>query len=822
MSVDTGGKPHLDIDVWLQNLDLPQYSLLFCKYGGVEEILWMSERDVKELGVRNGAHRAILVSSLIVLKRKYDKGNRVKSVGTLLSSRYRSSGSLVQVKEKPSNLVGKTVSYPSVLVHSAITSPVVSLKRCSSSSSSTGSSHRSSMEHSVTVETSPEDLKKALEWELGLDSRDMRSHAWYHGTIPRQRAEELMTADGGFLVRDCVSRPGDYVLTCCWKGAPLHFVINKASPAQQPQKQEPSKDAIMAAMKDEIAEFGRELGAFKEKARCAFVPPGTEAEMRVLKRDGMELEGACEELKKGVEKTNEEVHALGVLVLETFAMLEEGRTQELRNRDPRFAGLLRGRALDPGTAQRLAEVRRLRQYLEAQLAEVHARLDLDWQEHLARRKNRKLSTLPSGEAVYRAALSCRKVTAALSAEVDSLASRVKGLKLRGSRGQAHERPRWAQATSGSLTREDEVSALADTLLSANLSVVSSDAERVPSKSPKTMLSPEKQSRLAEFLSQRSPVPVRARTIDKLSESRLMSRLAVVLNRSVAKEQEREAPARAPQQETGLPTLMPAQAPAATSTLAVKPAPIPDAKGFVTAVATPKPQEGFGPGFLTSTPLSQPELVMGGIGSGVPPARTATSDQAKMPASRVIEVSLQPRPDTGAPPQLPPGVTLTPLSTTAAPPEISAAAVTNVVTKPLATRTETTITSKEAGTAAFLPTMSQPEFKFQLPGVVSGLSATTASSSPLTSIPVYSFGMPSSAPVSSTVAPPASFGFVKPTAGVTVPTTFKIGEPSTAKPGFVVVKPSTTAPGFAPLPAAASASSASSAARKQTEEVLKGS
>ncbi|XP_042148299.1 nuclear pore complex protein Nup214 isoform X3 [Ixodes scapularis] len=603
---------------------------------------------------------------------------------------------------------------------------------------------------------------------------------------------------------------------------PVPSLGDGASPAQQPQKQEPSKDAIMAAMKDEIAEFGRELGAFKEKARCAFVPPGTEAEMRVLKRDGMELEGACEELKKGVEKTNEEVHALGVLVLETFAMLEEGRTQELRNRDPRFAGLLRGRALDPGTAQRLAEVRRLRQYLEAQLAEVHARLDLDWQEHLARRKNRKLSTLPSGEAVYRAALSCRKVTAALSAEVDSLASRVKGLKLRGSRGQAHERPRWAQATSGSLTREDEVSALADTLLSANLSVVSSDAERVPSKSPKTMLSPEKQSRLAEFLSQRSPVPVRARTIDKLSESRLMSRLAVVLNRSVAKEQEREAPARAPQQETGLPTLMPAQAPAATSTLAVKPAPIPDAKGFVTAVATPKPQEGFGPGFLTSTPLSQPELVMGGIGSGVPPARTATSDQAKMPASRVIEVSLQPRPDTGAPPQLPPGVTLTPLSTTAAPPEISAAAVTNVVTKPLATRTETTITSKEAGTAAFLPTMSQPEFKFQLPGVVSSLSATTASSSPLTSIPVYSFGMPSSAPVSSTVAPPASFGFVKPTAGVTVPTTFKIGEPSTAKPGFVVVKPSTTAPGFAPLPAAASASSASSAARKQMEEVLKGS
>lgn len=28
-------------------------------------------------------------------------------------------------------------------------------------------------------------LKKALEWELSLDSRDLRSHAWYHGAIPR-------------------------------------------------------------------------------------------------------------------------------------------------------------------------------------------------------------------------------------------------------------------------------------------------------------------------------------------------------------------------------------------------------------------------------------------------------------------------------------------------------------------------------------------------------------------------------------------------------------------------------------------------------------
>lgn len=72
------------------------------------------------------------------------------------------------------------------------------------------------------------DLRKVLEWELSLDGRDLRSHAWYHGAIPRARAEEIVQDDGCFLIRDCTSQPGNYVLTCRTKGHPLHFVINKA------------------------------------------------------------------------------------------------------------------------------------------------------------------------------------------------------------------------------------------------------------------------------------------------------------------------------------------------------------------------------------------------------------------------------------------------------------------------------------------------------------------------------------------------------------------------------------------------------------------
>lgn len=70
-------------------------------------------------------------------------------------------------------------------------------------------------------------LKKALEWELSLDSRDLRSHAWYHGAIPRPRAEDICREEGCFLVRDCTSQPGNYVLTCRTKTQALHFVIKK-------------------------------------------------------------------------------------------------------------------------------------------------------------------------------------------------------------------------------------------------------------------------------------------------------------------------------------------------------------------------------------------------------------------------------------------------------------------------------------------------------------------------------------------------------------------------------------------------------------------
>ncbi|XP_077161393.1 SH2 domain-containing protein 3C isoform X2 [Paroedura picta] len=77
------------------------------------------------------------------------------------------------------------------------------------------------------LDSSPEKLHKELEEELKLSSTDLRSHAWYHGRIPREVSESLVQRNGDFLIRDSLTSLGDYVLTCRWRNEPLHFKINK-------------------------------------------------------------------------------------------------------------------------------------------------------------------------------------------------------------------------------------------------------------------------------------------------------------------------------------------------------------------------------------------------------------------------------------------------------------------------------------------------------------------------------------------------------------------------------------------------------------------
>ncbi|XP_038107372.1 breast cancer anti-estrogen resistance protein 3 homolog [Culex quinquefasciatus] len=203
--------PHLEVPGWLTRLDLDEYQDKFKQFNGVEDFLYYSEADIKKLGIRNNAHRARIISSLVALRENPSTGS-LKRAETLRKVVRHS------VAVDSSRQVEQNESQDAVY-------------ECLTASNAKQSK---SLGDLLDMETTTPDggnesvaLKKALEWELSLDSRDLRSHAWYHGPIPRQRAEEIVQKEGDFLVRDCVSQPGNYVLTCRTKGPTLHFVINK-------------------------------------------------------------------------------------------------------------------------------------------------------------------------------------------------------------------------------------------------------------------------------------------------------------------------------------------------------------------------------------------------------------------------------------------------------------------------------------------------------------------------------------------------------------------------------------------------------------------
>ena len=56
---------------------------------------------------------------------------------------------------------------------------------------------------------------------------ELWNYGWYHGAISRQDAVDQIINPGDYLVRDCISAPGTYVLTCKnYDGKILHFRMN--------------------------------------------------------------------------------------------------------------------------------------------------------------------------------------------------------------------------------------------------------------------------------------------------------------------------------------------------------------------------------------------------------------------------------------------------------------------------------------------------------------------------------------------------------------------------------------------------------------------
>ncbi|XP_059359957.1 breast cancer anti-estrogen resistance protein 3 isoform X2 [Carassius carassius] len=279
---------HMSISKWLSQLGLPQYCSLFDEeYDGVEDLLHLTEMDLLGMGVQSRLHRIHIFSSIQVLRERETKRElrmmaegRFSSLprnmhigrqcplassmdllssrpamaempvssyqgvsihGTLPRKKKNGSGCPVKQWEMNGNMGSSAAPYPgryrlppSPLIHNIIEEhQAFHSDRKSSFTFREGAGMDPTMEYvkfsrdKYIMDGPPEKLRRELEEELKLSSEEPRSHAWYHGAIPRQVAENLVQRDGDFLIRDSLSSPGNYVLTCQWKNTPQHFKINK-------------------------------------------------------------------------------------------------------------------------------------------------------------------------------------------------------------------------------------------------------------------------------------------------------------------------------------------------------------------------------------------------------------------------------------------------------------------------------------------------------------------------------------------------------------------------------------------------------------------
>ncbi|XP_059710237.1 breast cancer anti-estrogen resistance protein 3 isoform X1 [Haemorhous mexicanus] len=271
---------YLPISNWLAQLGLAEYCTLFEQYDGIEDLFHLTEVDLRKLGIENQGHRTHLISNILLLQEvKQKREPKMIAAGKFSSlprngpvnHQFSLASSMDLLTTKPSPAEHRSNSFQGISIHGTLPRKkrgTVPSRSCDMFSHmgtlpytrawqqppfgqdvieeyppENGKSSdlrardpnvldptleyvKFSRERQV-MDNSPEKLKKELEEELQLSSEDLRSHAWYHGRIPRQVAEGLVQRDGDFLIRDSLSSPGNFVLTCQWKNTPQHFKINK-------------------------------------------------------------------------------------------------------------------------------------------------------------------------------------------------------------------------------------------------------------------------------------------------------------------------------------------------------------------------------------------------------------------------------------------------------------------------------------------------------------------------------------------------------------------------------------------------------------------
>ncbi|XP_065188852.1 breast cancer anti-estrogen resistance protein 3 homolog [Sycon ciliatum] len=194
---------------FLDSLDLLKYFHLFSGYDSVNALCVLSEADFVRIGVVNARDRR---SMLAKLERDFGAPS-AEQKATLTRA---PSGTSLQLappllpKKKKGLLKGRF--------------PLKATERHKTPSPTEQAQSRSRPSVSSVSSTVSDVLQ---------DRHALLQHQpWFHGRINRKLAEAAVCNDGDILVRESISKPGQYVLTAHWKGKAVHFVATELSPLE--------------------------------------------------------------------------------------------------------------------------------------------------------------------------------------------------------------------------------------------------------------------------------------------------------------------------------------------------------------------------------------------------------------------------------------------------------------------------------------------------------------------------------------------------------------------------------------------------------------
>ncbi|XP_052402617.1 breast cancer anti-estrogen resistance protein 3 homolog isoform X2 [Carassius gibelio] len=219
---------------WLTHIGLPQYTRALEKHTyGLEGLLLVTDDDLRLMGVEDPGHRTIITGHLQQQRTQAERENSSAAMTGTMSRKSSLASSPDQLKTSTDLFRHSIVPRLRRRDYHRVSASCLQLPSHCDEDPAPSTKLKLSRRKSVTAFFSQvfsglrdmDSLKKELEEELKLSTDDLRSHAWYHGPLRREGAEQLFSRDGEFLVRDSSSSAGEYVLSCMWKNQPMHFKI---------------------------------------------------------------------------------------------------------------------------------------------------------------------------------------------------------------------------------------------------------------------------------------------------------------------------------------------------------------------------------------------------------------------------------------------------------------------------------------------------------------------------------------------------------------------------------------------------------------------